>query len=267
MVCSTSSRSIEGRSTVCQCGCTVETAEPPARLIPGGRYSTEFAVHVAADKYDGHLPLERQARRMRRSGLTVTSQTLWDQTWALAGCFRDAIDRLRQYLLSKELLLADESRWPLLGAKGRKTKNWFAWTLASEDAILHRIEDTRSNEACRSLLTGFRGVLVTDGYVVYKSLATEIGYVQAHRWSHARRKFIEAEPSASDLSANFLDDIGELFGIERTLAERTLDLPPVEAVRLREQVRDEAESRGREPHRPPSDGGEGAPAKSYRPGD
>lgn len=31
-----------------------------ARLVPGSRYSTEFAVEVAASKYMDYLPLERQ---------------------------------------------------------------------------------------------------------------------------------------------------------------------------------------------------------------
>ena len=223
----------------CRCGCTVETAEPPTKLVPGGRYSLGFAVHVATNKFTDHQPLERQVRMMKRSGLKVTSQTLWDQTWALANCFRDTVERLHAYLLSKELLLADESRWPLLGVKGRKTKNWFAWTLASDDAILHKIQDSRTNEAGEALLGSFRGVLVTDGYVVYKSRATKIGYVQAHCWAHARRYFLEAEASSPAEAAEFLDDIGEMFGIEREIDKAAESLDPIAAHKLRAQVRDE----------------------------
>ncbi len=171
----------------CQCGGCVETALGPTKLVPGGRYSAAFAIQVAVDKYDGHLPLERRARRMRRAGLDVKSQTLWDQTFVLAGKFRDAAERLHKYLLGKELLLADESRWPLLGAKGRKTKNWFAWTLASNAAILHKILDTRANAAGAEVLRDFSGVLMTDGYAVYRSQSKKLGYTQAHCWAHARR--------------------------------------------------------------------------------
>jgi transposase len=217
----------------------VQTALGPAKLISGGRYSVDFVVHSAADKFDGHLPLNRQARRMRGRGLNVTSQTLWDQSLALAGCFRDAMRRLHEHLLGKELLLADESRWPLLGVKGRKTKNWFAWTLASDNAILHKILDSRSNESGAELLVNFGGVLVTDGYGVYTSLAKKLGYTHANCWSHTRRYFIDAEASAPDEAKEFLDAIGELFGIEREIAERTKGLEPVSASELRAQVRDE----------------------------
>ena len=58
------------------CGGCVEIALGPRKLIPGGRYSPDFAVHVAVAKHCDHLPLERQVRMMKRQGLDVTSQGL-----------------------------------------------------------------------------------------------------------------------------------------------------------------------------------------------
>ena len=68
----------------CRCNGCVETAPGPLRFIPGGRYSLDFAIQIAVDKYLDHLPLERQSRIMARHGLEVSSQTLWDQLDALA---------------------------------------------------------------------------------------------------------------------------------------------------------------------------------------
>jgi transposase len=224
----------------CACGSCVETAPGPLKLIPGGRYSVDFAVHVSDDKFGYHSPLERQVRRMRQAGLKVTSQTLWDQTYALAQLLKPTVERLHQYLLEQELLLADESHWPLLGAKGRKTKNWFAWALAGHDGIVHKILDSRSNEAGAEVLRNFDGVLLTDGYVVYTSQAKRKGYQQAHCWAHARRYFLEAEASAPEEAQAFLDDIGALFGIEREIDEATRVIKdPIAAKSLRAQVRDE----------------------------
>jgi transposase len=53
----------------CRCGGCVETAPLPPRLVPGGRYSTDFAIEVAVGKCLDHLPLERQVRIMAREGL------------------------------------------------------------------------------------------------------------------------------------------------------------------------------------------------------
>ena len=221
----------------CTCGGCVETALGPTKLIKGGRYSLAYAVHVAIEKYDSHLPLERQVRRMLRAGLDVETQTLWDQLVALSRCFDVAIERLHQHLLSKEVLMADETRWPLLGVSGRATKNWFDWVLVSEDGVLHSILDSRSNEAADRVLRNYSGVLLTDGYAVYESRSRAKGFVLAHDWCHARRRVIEAEPTAPIEAAAILDDIGKLFLIERQIVERFNGLPLEDARALRFDVR------------------------------
>ena len=65
-------------------GDRIITAPAPPKLIAGGRYSPNFAVHVAIGKYADHLPLARQEKMMAREGLVITRQTLWDQIDALA---------------------------------------------------------------------------------------------------------------------------------------------------------------------------------------
>lgn len=222
------------------CGCDhIETALGPEKLIPGGRYSLNFAVHTVMEKFADHLPLERQVKRMKRAGLWVDSQTLWDQQWALTVSLKDAVERLHTYLLSQEVVLADETHWPLLGAKGRKTKNCFVWALVGKGGVVYRIQDSRSKEAGRVLLRDFAGVVVADGYVVYESLAKESGFTVANDWCHVRRKLIDAEASSPEEATAFLDDIGELFLNEREIAGQIEGLDPIQARALRAQVRDE----------------------------
>ncbi len=51
----------------CQCGC-IEMPLLEPRIIPGGRYSNDFAIETAADKYINHLPLGRQRERWAAKG-------------------------------------------------------------------------------------------------------------------------------------------------------------------------------------------------------
>lgn len=74
---------VKQQKYVCKCGGCVETAPGPERVTPGGRYSLDFAIKVALDKYLDHIPLARQERILRRHGLEITTQTLWDQLHAL----------------------------------------------------------------------------------------------------------------------------------------------------------------------------------------
>ncbi|MEQ8985904.1 MAG: IS66 family transposase [Deltaproteobacteria bacterium] len=225
----------------CKCSACghIETAIGLAKVVPGGRYSLDFAVHVAIEKYADHLPLDRQVRRMKRAGLITTTQTLWDQILSLSHCFSDALERLHAHLLTRDVVLVDETRWPLLGVKGRKTKNWFVWSLVADHGVIYRIQDSRSNEAGKALLRDFSGVAVADGYVVYESLARQNGFTLANDWCHVRRKLIEAEGSSPEIAGELLDEIGALFKIEREVDERVEGLAAEDARRLREQVRDE----------------------------
>ncbi len=131
----------------CPCGGCVEVAIGPRKLIPGGRYSSDFAVHVAVNKYCDHLPLERQVRMMKRQGLDVTSQTLWDQILALSNILKSAQERMLDYIRSRPVVGADETWWRVLN---KKTKRWYVWALAAEDAVAYLIEDSRSIESANS---------------------------------------------------------------------------------------------------------------------
>jgi transposase len=51
---------VKQQKYACRCGGCVETAPGPERATPGGRYSLDFAVKVAVDKYLDHIPLARQ---------------------------------------------------------------------------------------------------------------------------------------------------------------------------------------------------------------
>ncbi|MDI1437703.1 IS66 family transposase, partial [Polyangium sorediatum] len=127
----------------CGCGGCIETASGPEKLFEGARYSIEFAAEVGVDKYGDHAPLERQVRKMRREGLLVESQTLWDQLERAARLLAPGYEALFQYVLSRGVIGADETRWPLLGKN--EPSRWHAWSVVAPDAVAYRILEGRSN--------------------------------------------------------------------------------------------------------------------------
>lgn len=198
----------------CRCGECVETAPMPPRLVVGGRYSLGFAVAVAISKYADHLPLERQVKIMMREGLVVDSQTLYDQVEALARVLWPAYDRLGATLVEEPVINADETPWPMLG-KDAKSARWYAWAIATSKGAYYEIHDTRGLEAGHSLLLGFRGIAVTDGYGVYDALEKRMpGLRLAQCWAHIRRKFIDCESAFPKEAKEILALIAELYAIE-----------------------------------------------------
>jgi transposase len=203
----------------CRCNGCVETAPGPLRLtarpdVRGRRYAPEFAVEVAIGKYLDHLPLERQARVMSREGLTIESQTLWDQIEALALVLQPTYEALRRHVLAAPVVGADETWWRLLN--GPESKRWWAWGLTREDAVTYMILESRSQDAARQVLDGYRGIVVADGYGAYDALARAgPSLTLAHCWAHVRRKFVEAEPHYPGPCTEILRLIGQLYAAER----------------------------------------------------
>jgi transposase len=200
----------------CACGGCVDTALGPAKLVPGGRYSVVFAAAVAAGKYCDHLPLSRQCDQMRRQGLEVDSQTLWNQLDALARHLQGSYEALRSWVLAEPVAGADETRWPLLDGDA---KTWWAWSATSRRGAWYRIAKSRSHEEAGELLGDFAGVVISDAYSAYPALQKARAragptFKLTHCWAHVRRKYVQAEPYHPE-AKGILALISELYAIEK----------------------------------------------------
>lgn len=217
----------------CECG-SETVASGPVRLPGGGRYSLDFAVEVAFEKWCAHSPLERQVRIMLGEGLDISSNTLWEQAERLARVLMPTYLALREYVVSGCLVHADETPWYMLN-KGRS--KWWVWSISRHDAVFYRVDPSRAHHVIVEMLEGFDGALVSDGYTAYgaalKVLATRgITITLSDCWSHARRAFVEAEASYPECTEG-IRLIGELFLIERELPDwEVIEDPVLRAVQL-----------------------------------
>jgi hypothetical protein len=101
--------------------------------------------------------------------------------------------------------------------------------------ILFDYDASRGGAVPLRLLSGYRGILLTDGYEAYGKVAQTLNIVHAGCLAHARRKFEEArKASAADGQARIaLEFIRELYRIERSLTERQPPCEPAERLRVR----------------------------------
>ncbi len=220
----------------CGCGGGVVTAPGPAKLVAGGRYSVEFAVAVAVAKYLDHLPLARQVRQMARVGLTVDTQTLWDQLLALSHHLTPTYAALVADVLTAPVLGADETTWQLM--EPGRSKTWWVWAICRPDAVAYRLLDTRSADGAATVLGTYHGIVVCDGYAAYRALAKRAGdragptITLAHCWAHVRRQYVEAEP-AYPQAAEALTLIAALYAAEAAAQEAAAGDPAVVVVERR----------------------------------
>lgn len=188
------------------------TAPGPVKLKPGCQYSVDFAISVVSDKYEYHLPLERQRRKMEAAGLDVDVKTLFSLCQTVAEhCDKSVIDKIRQDIFSDFCAVhLDESPWPIIGSDSTS----YMWALSNRVGSYYQFEPTRSGKIAKELLKDYKGAVLTDGYAGYNRIKNTEGVRVGHCWSHARREFYERYDDFPNEVVAILKMIDELFDIE-----------------------------------------------------
>ncbi len=175
------------------------TAEhPELRLAPGCGYSIDFATAVIVDKFLYHLPYERQVREMASLGLqNMSTQVLYNVARLTGLHFESIVEEIKNEILSKSLVHADETTWPI---NNKKDSDGYMWIVSNQLGSYYRFEPSRSGKVIKETLENYEGWLMTDGYSGYSQfkekkdkdiLALKIKLAQCH--AHARRYFKEVE--------------------------------------------------------------------------
>jgi transposase len=162
----------------CQEG--VVQAPAPARLIAGGLPTERMVAHVLVAKYADHSPLYRQCQILARLGIAIDRSVLAGWVGHAAAEIKPLWRLMRQELLRSAKLFADETTAPVLDPGRGRTKTGYFWVIARDDrpwqgpappAVLYSYAPGRGAEHAMALLEGFTGVLQTDAYAAYRSLA------------------------------------------------------------------------------------------------
>ena len=247
----------------CRACAGVVQAPAPARLIEGGLPTERMVAQVLVTKYADHAPLYRQAQMLARQGITIDRSTLACWVGYAAAELKPLWRLIRADLLGSAKLFVDETKAPVLDpGRGRTKTGWF-WALARDDrpwggtdppAVVYSYAPGRGSEHASALLKDFRGILQTDGYVAYKSVAGATGgtgdkrsdgtgVTLAHCWAHCRRRFFDiAKAGPAPIAREALQRIAALYQIEaeirgkraaeRQAARQVRSKPLVEALKL-----------------------------------
>ncbi|SHM07027.1 IS66 family transposase [Vreelandella subglaciescola] len=228
-------RHIRGKWACKQCDTLIQ-APAPAQVIDKGIPTAGLLAQVLVAKYSDHLPLYRQERIFGRAGLTIPRSTL--AAWVGNGGvqLQPLVDALRDILLQRNVLHADETPVSMLAPGKKKTHRAYVWAYCTTpfsdlNAVIYAFAPSRAGAHARTFLGDWQGKLVCDDYSGYKAGfgngITEIGCM-----AHARRKFYDLHQThKSTLAAQALEYIGQLYQIER----EAKDLPPDKRQSIRDK--------------------------------
>ena len=194
----------------------IVTAKGPEKLFPGAGYSVDFTIASTIDKYQYHVPLNRQVEQMEQKGLTgISSKTLYGLIDALSGHARRArvMEKIRFDIFSVPLAVhADETPWPILNDHD---SDGYLWTICNMAGAYYRFEPSRSGKIIVEMLKGYTGPVVSDEFAGYNRVRNETDCVLCYCWAHARRNFYDILKNHPDDCRTIILMIDELFSVER----------------------------------------------------
>ena len=171
---------------------TIVRAPRPREAFPKSLATPSLVSWVLEQKYAMSLPLYRLETQMRALGVELSRQDMCN--WVMLAWERWLVwirNRIRAYILSRQVIHADETPVQVLREPGRKAQSksycWVFCTCASDHPAYNYVyAPTRARDVVAAELSGWTGALVSDGYAPYFSLE---GITNIACLAHIRRRF------------------------------------------------------------------------------
>lgn len=171
-------------------------------------------------------------------GITLAESTLGDWTKATADLLIPLYEAMTTELLASTYIQADETPIQVQDrTKKGKTHRGYYWVYHAPLQKIVVMEYQRGRGARDGpgvFLKDYRGALQSDGYAVYDAYDKHPDVTTYNCMAHARRHFFEARDSAQELADHALEEIRNLYSIERYLREET-DCSPETRRRMRQE--------------------------------
>ena len=202
---------------------------PRLNTIPGTHGTLEFIADLASDIYQLHTPNHREGIRMAMDSFTCCENTRMNWLKRGAVMLTPIVERLKTNLLKSGSFLNIDETWCRLRIKikgdGTKLGRYFKkyiWVLVNKiEHVAYFLYDNDENDSrgyrpISSFLSGFRGAIGSDAYVVYMQLTREHPDIEhCLCWAHVRAKFQYAlEISKEEDAAWYRNQIDYLYLVE-----------------------------------------------------
>lgn len=199
----------------------------PDRVIEKGIPSESVIAQLTVDKYVYGMPLHRQIDKYSKMGVRIPASSASD--WLMRGWeqLKPLWELLRLMVLSQKYLQADESPIKVLD---RDHKNGihkgYMWLYHApvDRLVLFDYRKGRDSSGPKAMLAGFKGILQTDGYIVYDSLyRNHPDILLTYCMAHARRYFVIAVGDDEKQANYVLDEMQLLYALEQRMREQEMD--------------------------------------------
>jgi transposase len=193
-------------------------APTPELPIERGLAGPGLLADTIVRRWQDHLPLHRLEQIYKREGLELARSTICGWHAELAELVRSLVDAMWDDSRGSPYLCTDATG-VLVQAK-EKCRNGHFWVvIAPERHVLYGYSPKHDSEAVDGLLAGYKGYLVADAHSVYDHLYKTGEVIEVACYAHLRRYFYKSLESDPERARAGLALLGELFRIERAIAD------------------------------------------------
>ncbi|EKO60613.1 putative helix-turn-helix domain of transposase IS66 [Leptospira kirschneri str. H2] len=175
----------------------VKIAPVPAQIAEKSMLSSGFLAYTITQKFADALPFYRQVGILQRSGVDLSRSALSNAAIQVYEKLSPMIEDIRKELFKSKYLQIDETVLQVLNEVEKpNTSKSYMWVIRGfireKPVVLYHYESSRSAKFLEEWISGFEGIIQTDGFESYDSLLkAKLKILHAGCWNHARRRFFE----------------------------------------------------------------------------
>jgi transposase len=196
----------------------VAIAPVPELPITRGLAGPGLLADTIVRRWQDHLPLNRLEQVYAREGLELARSTMCGWHADAAALARPVVQAMWLDAWRSPYLCTDATG-VLVQAKEKCRHGHFWVVVAPEQHVLYAYSPKHDSAAVDKILAGYKGYLVADAHSVYDHLYRTGQVIEVACYAHLRRYFYKALESDPERARAALALIGELFRIERAIAE------------------------------------------------
>ena len=210
----------------------IEVAAKAETAIEKGFAGPGLLAFIVTSKFADYLPLYRLEDIFERQGFEISraTQSVWCRD--VADVVEPLYQRMAERVRKSHVVATDDTVLPMLSPG--QTQPARMWVYVGDETNPYNVFDftlNRSREGPKEFLKDYTQVLLADAYGGYNGVVAGNAITRAGCWSHARRKFVEAEKSAPEIAREAVARMDALFAVER----QTKDVAVAERLELRQK--------------------------------
>jgi len=204
---------------------TIRIAPVEPSIIPRGIASPSLLSTIFTQKFERHLPYNRQEKQFKDIGVTISRQDMSNWQQHAYRKLTPLFAQLKETSKSWSVLQMDETTLQVIGEEGRlDTQKSYMWVARGgppdKRVIWYEYHSSRASTHAKEFLEGYSGYLQTDGFSGYDAAVKgNPDIIQVGCFAHARRKFFDAAKASKNCkSAQMgITYIRKLYEIEKKL--------------------------------------------------